>query len=513
MAGLLYAYDRGGVDEAGIVAVVLLAPALFVAPIASFAADRFHSGRVLAAGYAIQSASMLLAALAIASDLPPVPTYGAMLVAASGITLTRPAIGAALPYATRTPADLTAANVVIGFVEYSGMFLGPAITGLLVAGFDHAAPFALCGVLTAGSAVLALGIRSARHDEMPADADERPVGPIRETLDGLRVLSSHRSARVLIGILSVGSLVIGAADVLFVATADHLSEGDTSRAGLFGTALGLGALGGAGLTVLLVGRRRLTPSIVLAVAAMGLSLGFLAIVSSTVSALLLFAVIGGGESVMRVSTSTLIQRVAPSDVVGRFFGVAEGLHMFSLAIGSGVISLLISRLGFEDGLLVAGIAIPTIMVLRSSTLFRVDRAATVPDDRVLEVILGDEIFDGLPAPTVERLAADAVRVQAEPGTTIIAEGAHGDRYYVIDRGTADVSIDGAYVRTIGEGGGFGELALLRDVPRTATVVATSVLDLVAFERELFLQAITGQPRSLAVGAERSAFYLGEPDLP
>ena len=113
LAGLMYAYERGGVDQAGIVAVVLLAPALVVAPVAAFATDRFESGRVLAVGYAIQATAMLLAALAIAADIGSLPVYAALMAAASGVTLTRPALGVVLPNATHTPADLTAANVVM----------------------------------------------------------------------------------------------------------------------------------------------------------------------------------------------------------------------------------------------------------------------------------------------------------------------------------------------------------------------------------------------------------------
>lgn len=507
LASIMYAYDRGGVDEAGIAAVVLLAPALLVAPVAAFAADRFESGRVLAAGYAIQAAAMLVAAFAIASDAASLLVYGALMVTASGITLTRPAMGVVLPESTRTPADLTAANVVMGFVEYTGMFIGPALTGILVGSSGLAAPFFACGAFTAAAALLALGIRTGERATTP-EGGEAPSGILRDTVDGLRALREHSTARMMIVMLSLGSLVIGAADVLFVATADQLGAGDTSRAGLFGTAFGIGAVMGSGLTVLLVGRPRLTPAIASAVAAMGLSLAVLASAEAVVLAVILFAVMGGGESLLRVSASTLIQRVAPSEVVGRFFGVAEGLHMFSIAIGSGAVGLLVSQLGYENGLLVAGTAVPILLLLRIGRLFRVDRDAAVPDDRVLEIILGDDIFGSLPAPVIERLAADAEHHHVAAGTAVITEGEHGDRYYVIDSGEAEVSIAGRHVRVIGAGRGFGELALLHDVARTATVVAATDLDLLAFGREQFLQAVTGHARSAAIARERADLLLG-----
>lgn len=506
LASIMYAYDRGGVKEAGIAAVVLLAPALLVAPVAALAADRFESGRVLAVGYAIQATAMLAAALAIAGDAPPLLVYGALMVTASGVTLTRPAIGVVLPESTRTAADLTAANVVTGFVEHSGMFIGPALTGILVAASGLAAPFFACAAFTAAAALLALGLRTGAK-VAPADGDV-PSGVLREIGDGLVALRDHGTVRMMLVMMSLGSLVIGATDVLFVTTADHLGAGDTSRAGLFGTAFGIGAVLGSGVTVLLVGRPRLTPTIAVAVAAMGLSLAVLASAGSAALAVILFAVMGGGESLLRISGSTLIQRVAPSDVVGRFFGVAEGLHMFSIAIGSGAVGLLVSQLGYETGLVVAGVTVPLLLLLRVGRLFRVDRDAVVPDERVLAVILGDDVFGSLPAPVIERLAADVSHHQVAAGTAVITEGEPGDRYYVIDGGEAAVSMDGRHVRMIGPGGGFGELALLHDVPRTATVVAATDLELLAFGREQFLQAVTGHARSAAVARERADRFLG-----
>jgi hypothetical protein len=433
--------------------------------------------------------------------------YAALTVTASAITLTRPAMGVVLPGATRTPADLTAANVVMTFVEQSGMFIGPDLAGVLVGVSGLAAPFVVCGVLTGGASLLSLGLRiGARH--IPDTDTAAPAAVVRDIVDGLRALREHGTVRMMMIMLSLGSVVIGAADVLFVATADHLDGGDTSRAGLFGTAFGIGAVLGSGLTVLLVGRPRLTPAIAAAVGAMGLSLAVLADAGGAVLAAILFAVMGGGESLLRVSASTLIQRVAPSDVVGRFFGVAEGLHMFAIAVGSGGVGLLVSQLGYETGLVVAGVTVPLLLLLRIGSLFRVDRDAVVPDERVLEVILGDDIFGSLPAPVIERLAADAVHRHVGAGGAVITEGEPGDLYYLIDRGRAEVTMDGHHVRVIGPGGGFGELALLRDVPRTATVVATTDLELLAFDRDRFLQAVTGHARSADVGRERALRFLG-----
>lgn len=502
LAGIVWAYDRGGADEAGLFAIVLLAPALVVAPLASFAADRFASGRVLAVGYLLQSTSMFLTALAIAADAGRPAVYGAAMLASSAVTLTRPAIGVVLPNVTHTPADLTAANVVTGFVEYCGMFLGPGIAGLLISGWDVSVAFVAGGAATAWAAVLALGV----HVETYVTRDAERRGAIRETVAGIRALRAHRGARTTIEMLSIGGLVIGAADILFVAVADHVNAGDTSRAGLFGMAFGIGAVAGSTATLVLVGRARLTPPIAIAVGILGVGLAALAVVTSNGAAIVVFATMGSGESLLRVAASTLIQRVSPIELIGRFFGVAEGIRMFALAIGSGAIGLLVAELGYERGLLVAGIAIPLLLMLRSPSLFRIDRGAVVPDGRVLELILGDDLFASLPSPTIERLAADAGRRSVRAGTVVLAEGQVGDRYYLVDRGRCAVTIDGEHVATVVSGGCFGEIALLHDVPRTATVTAVDDVMLLTFERDAFLQAVTGHPRAASVARERTASY-------
>lgn len=505
LAGTLYAYDRGGVGEAGLVAVVLLAPALVVAPIAAFAADRFRSDRVLAIGYALQSTAMVLTGLSIGSGAPSVVVYACAMVAATAVTLTRPVIGVVLPNVTRTPADLTAANVALGMVEQSGMFIGPALTGLLVGASGLASPFLVGAALTCGAAVLSI--------RLPVDSVTMQRGggsrsPLGDTLDGLQALRTDRPVRLLIGMLSLGALVAGAADVLFVATADHVADGDTSLAGLFGTVFGLGALAGSAMTVVLVGRARLTPFVALGAVVLGVSLGALASATETTVAVAVFAVMGAGESMLRVSASTMIQRVAPPAVVGRYFGVAEGLQMFVIAIGSGVIGLLVSGFGYSAGLLAAGLAVPALLIIRLPRLLRVDRNAVVPDERDLELLLGDDIFGALPAPVIERLSADSEYRRVAVGSRVIRQGEHGDHYFIVDSGRLLLTVNGAEVTHLGPGDGFGELALLHDVPRSATATALSDVNLLTVERESFLQAVTGHPRSQAVGRERSDRYLG-----
>jgi CRP-like cAMP-binding protein len=102
------------------------------------------------------------------------------------------------------------------------------------------------------------------------------------------------------------------------------------------------------------------------------------------------------------------------------------------------------------------------------------------------------------APIIERLASRLVPVEMVPGTTIVRQGGPGDGFYTVRDGEVTVSKDGCPVASPGQGDFFGEIALLRDVPRTATVTAGTSVRLCALERDDFLEAVTGHRQSAEV---------------
>ena len=171
LAILVYAYERGGVGEAGIVAVVQLVPAILLAPFAAYAGDRFRPERVLALGYVAQSLSMIATAAAMWADRP-LTVYAAGAVVATCITFTRPVMGAILPIVSNTPNDLVAANVVTGLTEYVGMFVGPLAAALLLVGGTPALVFAVCAAVVGAGALLSSRLRLVR-DHLPDPTRDR----------------------------------------------------------------------------------------------------------------------------------------------------------------------------------------------------------------------------------------------------------------------------------------------------------------------------------------------------
>ena len=321
------------------------------------------------------------------------------------------------------------------------------------------------------------------------------AGIFHETLRGFHTIRRAPEPRLVVLLLSAGVIVVGALDVLFVATAIDLLGIGASGAGYLSAAFGAGAIVGAASTVALVGRRRLTPSLAGGALLFGVPIGLVAVAPSAVGAPVLFATAGAGRSVGDVSGRTLLQRISPNDVLSRVFGVLEGLMMLALVVGSVGAAVLIEAWGVETALVVVGAFLPIVILLSSGRLLSIDRSAEAPDTEILRLLRQIPFFAPLPAPAMERVMADVVARDAEAGDVLIREGDRGDLFYVIVEGTVEITRGGEAVSEQGPGAYVGEIALLRDVPRTASVTAKTPLRLIALEREPFLLAVTGHPVS------------------
>jgi len=494
IAILVYAFERGGAAEMGAVSAILLVPSAVVAPLAAYAGDRFRRDRVLAVDYVVQGLALGATAATLYADAPAGLVYAAATIASISITFTRPAQNSLLPALTPTPGDLTAANVVSGVVEGMGKMLGPIIAGILLGTSGSAAVFAVFAVVTLFGALLVARLRvdvAAVTPEARIDAAD----VFHETLRGFETLRRASEPRLVVLLLSAGVIVVGALDVLFVATAIDLLDIGAGGAGFLSAAFGAGAIVGAASTIMLVGRRRLTPSLAGGAVLFGAPIGLVAVAPSAVSAPVLFAAAGAGRSVGDVSGRTLLQRISPNDVLSRVFGVLEGLMMLALVVGSVGAAVLIEVSGVQTALVVVGAFLPIIILVSSGRLLSIDRSADAPDAEILRLLRAIPFFAPLPAPAIERVMADLIARDAAAGDVLIREGDPGDLFYVIVEGTVEITRGGEHVSEQGPGAYVGEIALLRDVPRTASVTAKTPLRLLALEREPFLLAVTGHPVS------------------
>jgi cyclic nucleotide-binding protein len=265
-------------------------------------------------------------------------------------------------------------------------------------------------------------------------------------------------------------------------------------------ALGIGAVIGAIGSAGLIGRSRLLPYLLAsALLAAAPYFGLIGI-DVLLPAMVMFLLFGVSESVLRVTTSVGIQRSSPDGVLARIFGVAEALQMALMALGSLLVAVLVDIAGFERALAIIGGVTALAMVAASIRFRRLGGDVPPPPDAIVVRLLDDPVFEPLGSAAVSRLADRAEMLTGAPGTVVITEGEDGDRYYLIVDGTVEVTIRGQVVRTMSRGQSFGEIALLRNIPRVATVTCVTEVDLIAIARDDFLETVTGHPRSLATAA-------------
>ena len=490
IAMLVYAYGQGGVVASGIVAVAQLVPAALFAPLGAILADRYPRGRVLVLAYVVQAIAMAATAAALALDAPPVLVYVLAAIAATAITLTRPAQNGLLPVLAPTPAALTAANAALGMIENASILVAPAVAALLLTFTGPGLVYATMAAALATSAFVIAGIRTPSPIDVKPPEREKAPGPQQS----FRVLASDRRALALVVVLACQAIQVGALDVLFVALALSVLDIGDAGVGVLNSALGLGGVVGAFFAAALAGRTTLPRWVVLGILLWGGGLASIALLPPTAMVLALIAGAGAGRSLMDVSGRTLLQRVAPAAVLSGVFGVLEGGTMAALALGAALAPFLVDRFGVPAAFVVIGALLPIVLALTARTLLRLESLAPV-SARAFALLRAVPIFAPLPGATLERVAAELERVVVLTGDVIVREGDVGDRFYLIDQGSVAVSIAAQPVRRLGPGEFFGEIALVRGVPRTATVIADGDVRLYALRRAEFLAATRSRPAS------------------
>jgi MFS family permease len=499
----VYAYDEGGAAAVGVIGLIRLVPAALLAPFTSSLVDRFPRTTVMIVSDLARFGLMLGAAATIAADGPASVVYALVTIAAVAGTVFRPAKSALLPALAASPAELTAANVASSTLESVGMFLGPALGGVLLAVSSPSVVFAVNGLTFLWSASLVLGLRRYEPSREPptraaADTAARESSAF---LAGVVTIAREPELRTLVGLYGAQTLVAGAVNVLVVVTAFEILDLGNGGVGLLYAAVGVGGLIGGFVALVLAAHGRLARDFAIGLALFGLPLALVGGVPVAAVAVVALAILGIGNSIVDVNALTIMQRAVPDAVLGRALGALDGLMLATLGLGSVLAPVLVDLVGPETALVITGVLLPVLALLTRPRLRAIDRRASAPE--ATELLRGVPLLAALPEPVLERLAREAVSTSFPAGTTIIREGDPGDRFYVVSTGTV-----GILGRTFGRGEAFGEIALLRDVPRTATATAVTDVSLVTLDRAPFVAAVTGHTPSAATADSVIAARLG-----
>jgi MFS family permease len=481
IAMLVFAYRRGGTAVAGLVAVAQLVPAALVAPAVAAVADRRSPVVLLAGGYLAQAVAMAGTAVAVSAGAP-LAAYAGAVVAATAVTTTRPAQSALIPSVAATPDQLTAANVVVGWMEAAGVAAAGLLAGVLISLAGVGSVFAVCAGLGLLAALLVVALRAA-----PLTAEPGKEESTARVGDGLRLAVREPRLRLMLALLTADAVVTGALDLLVVILALAVLGRAPGWAGYLQFAFGVGALLAATVSAVLVGRRLGGPILAAALVFSG-ALAAVAFGLGLAGTMTVLAVAGAGHSLLAVAARTLLQRSVPPHLIGRIFGVLEGLMMAGLALGALLVPALAHLGGSKLAVLGVAAVLPVAAVAGGRAVFRLDAGTAVP---VVQIALlrSLPLFAELPAPAIEGLAASLRPVQLSAGDMLIRQGDPGDAYFAIAAGELDAGQDGRFLGRYGRGEGVGEIALLRAVPRTATVTARTAATVYRLDRDLFLTAV------------------------
>ena len=488
----VYAYEQGGASAVGLAGLVRLLPAAAVAPFAASLGDRFRRERLLLAMALLGSLALAgSAAAAFAGQRVLVFAFAALVGLSS--TLIRPALQALLPSLARTPEELIASNGATSTIESIGTLVGPLAAGVLVAVGDTGVVF------VAGSAAFLLAVALLARVTVEGritftnSADE--VSPLRMAMAGFRAVKNDSNARLVVALVTAQAFVRGCLNVLIVVAVFRVLRGSAADVGYLTAAIGVGGLIGA-LGAMTLGGRRLAVPFGLALVFWGVPIVLMAPRPYFAAAVALLAVVGAANSVEDVAVLTLLQRIVPDELLTRVLGLLWGLAMGAVAVGSIAAPVVVAAVGPRVALIVVGSILPVLTVAAYRRLVEIDK--TVVPAPELELLEEVPMFVPLSIAAKERLAASLVPLFVRSGELVIRAGDAGDRFYIVDDGELDIDAGGLH-STVRRADYFGEIALLRDIRRTASVAAIVDSHLFALQRDDFLAAVTGHSVAHATG--------------
>ena len=533
----VWAYQEGGAVAVGVFQAVRFIAAAFAGPIGAAIADKVPRRTFMIVTDLIRAVLVAVAAVGIAVDVPSLLIYGLALVAGMVGAPFRAAQAGLIPRLVRTPEELTASNAVAANLENVVTFLGPALgaalvglTNVQVVFWFNVATYLWSFALVAAIKVPPVEPAHGRHASSGEEDADAPVpapvpapsggtappvatapagrhaaeaepepGFVSEMTAGFAVLAKDGDLRTMSLLAASQGMLWGALTVFMVLISVEMLDAGPSGVGYLNAVMGVGTVFGGLVVLSRAAQGRLGQDMLVGVLGWALPLLALAAFPHPVVAIVALAVIGLFDPWVNLGFETIPQRIAEDRVLSRVYAAAESLLIGAMSLGAFAAPLLIDLLGFRWSMALLGALVAAYVVLCTPRMRGLDARLAPPSG--LAELRGVALFSPLSAPTQESLARKLERIVVPAGAAVVTEGENSDRFYVIATGEVEVTQAGRVLRHEGPGEFFGEIGLLRDVPRTATVTAVVDTELLALDRADFLEAVTGQTESRVAAEE------------
>lgn len=482
---LVAAYEAGGAFGAGLLTVVRYVPPIVLASLTGVPTARWRADRVLLAVNLVRAGAMLLTLVVIAESAPAAVLFLFVGIEAGFGGMTRPLHMSMLPWLARTPGELVASNIASSAAEGLGTLLGPALAGILLAisgpvGAAVAAVALMVGAVVAVGSIRVSIVRSA----------QAPPSVLDGLGGGLQAARRTPAVRLVLIGLGLQTLVRGLLTVLLVVAAVELLGLGEPGVGTLQAAVGAGGFVGAVLALSLTARTAFSPTFAMSLALWGLPIAAIGIAHHPALAVGLLGIVGMSNAILDVTGFTILQRATPNASRVAVMGLVDSVAAATAALGGLLASALLAGLGIEGALVVTGAILPTTAAIILPSLRRAEAAST-GNQATAHLLRADPLLQLLSLSVIEELAAVMRPIGYADGEVLLREGEAGDDYLIVADGEVEVSQGGRVLRRLGPGHGVGEIALLRRVPRTATVRAIGPVEACALDGDAFLSAITG----------------------
>lgn len=499
----VWAYQVGGAETVGVWVAVRLGLSAVLAPFGASLADKMDRRLLMLLTDLVRAVLVAGAALVLLVDGPAWAVFVMATLVSLLVTPFMVAQRSILPSLAERPEELTAANGTASTVDSLSSFIGPALGASLLAVTSVETVFAFNVLTFLWSMALVYGVRPpvAAATE-PVDGEDEPEeeteGFWRETAAGFRAIRADPGLLLVASAASVQTVIAGGSAVFMLVMAVEVLGTGAAGYGYLNAVLGVGAVLGGLLAIARASRRRLAGDMIVGVVLWSAPLLLVTVWPHPVTVVVAMALLGLGNPLVDVNMDTITQRLAPDAVMGRVFGAMEACFIATMALGALVMPYLIEWLGLRWAL--AAIALPVVLLALVCIpgARKIDGRLGIP--KHLPLLRGTDIFAPLAQAAIETIARELVEVRAIAGEVVLREGDRSDRFYVIESGRVEVTQAGRALREEGPGDYFGEIGLLRDVPRTATITALEDTVLQALDRDTFLRVVSGH-REVGIAAE------------